>query len=208
MCVDPCGYHQCAQGQNCHVDNHQPVCVHTGKFYWPNIFYPISKCSTSTRISGRDPYDCSHCSGGVCDPLTGACNKGNFDCSLKNVEVLRILLQFIFNKLTKLGILIEYHKMWSIVKIIANQDYLKMNRISVNKHKMDGKIMKKKYFGNLQFHLWVKEWHKINFGLQKLQSIWDKHPSPSYVWFKENIDKKTMIFCMFEKFCPCIYIYI
>lgn len=31
------------------------------------------------QFSGRDPYDCSHCSGGVCDPATGACVKGNFE---------------------------------------------------------------------------------------------------------------------------------
>lgn len=31
------------------------------------------------NFAGRDPYDCSHCSGGVCDPATGACVKGNFD---------------------------------------------------------------------------------------------------------------------------------
>lgn len=27
---------------------------------------------------GRDPLDCSHCSGGICDQTTGACVKGNF----------------------------------------------------------------------------------------------------------------------------------
>lgn len=88
-CVDPCAYHQCAQQEQCHVDNHQPVCAHVGKyseqfmtiettfsFHWDNLF------------AGRDPYDCSHCSGGACDPITGACVKGNFDHLWSNILVI------------------------------------------------------------------------------------------------------------------------
>lgn len=110
LCVDPCAYHQCAQGQNCHVDNHQPICVHTGKFFFPkndkieDIATERIYQNSSTHILGREPYDCSHCSGGVCDQLTGACVKGNFDCSLQYVDVLRISMEFTFDKFYKSGI--------------------------------------------------------------------------------------------------------
>lgn len=123
VCVDPCAYHQCAQQLECHVDNHQPICVHTGKssFYLkklkqnnfpsnqnPNKYF-VAEIHEGQSFLGRDPYDCSHCSGGTCDPTTGACVKGNFDHSLSGSKVITSFNFHHFEYLEELGISRDSH---------------------------------------------------------------------------------------------------
>lgn len=90
LCIDPCAQSDvCTHHQECQVDNHQVVCIE-GKPSRPNVFCSMfdvmHKCKFSS--AARDPASCSHCSGGTCDSITGACVKGNF--TMQNFSVLLV----------------------------------------------------------------------------------------------------------------------
>lgn len=70
-----------------HLDVHE---IDDSNAYWYKSF------------TGRDPYDCKHCSGGSCDPTTGACIKGNFVVSSTYVPVISCFNAYQFESFEEL----------------------------------------------------------------------------------------------------------
>lgn len=111
LCIDPCAQSDvCAEHQECQVDNHRVVCIQGKSFdqcasQWsPSQFNVMPKFVFSCLFStARDPVSCDHCSGGTCDPITGACVKGNF-----NVTLFHCSSEFIFVDHTRPAIKMEF----------------------------------------------------------------------------------------------------
>lgn len=86
LCVDPCAYHECQPNQECQINNHRPICINIGKRFQNIKSIPLWITFDIPIVIARNPSDCSHCSGGACDPITGACVKGNFSFSYEETN--------------------------------------------------------------------------------------------------------------------------
>lgn len=89
LCIDPCAQSDvCAQHQECQVDNHQVVCIQGKSSSHRDLgevnVFDVMRIKFQFLSAARDPVSCDHCSGGTCDPVTGACVKGNFNTTFQS----------------------------------------------------------------------------------------------------------------------------